>query len=125
MSDARLNLITLLIFCCVFALVLGRALAIFWAQLAFIGWKKNLVQRALSLGAFSLVIGMIMGQRTLLPLTMGLVFSLLPFVSTAVLLFRSTLQKHLKALLERLPEAIDAITRSCRAGVPVANTFAI
>ncbi|QZN96600.1 type II secretion system F family protein [Symbiopectobacterium purcellii] len=178
MSDARLNLITLLIFCCVFALVLtiaawqkarrqrqqreqrwqqvlkevspaaaeitsdsilrdevttpfmrvpllGRALAILWAQLAFIGWKKNLVQRALSLGAVSLVIGMIMGQRTLLPLTMGWVFSLLLFVSTAVLLFRSTLQKHLKALRESLPEAIDAITRSCRAGVPVANTFAI
>nr|WED68021.1 hypothetical protein PJ912_17740 [Pectobacterium colocasium] len=79
--------------------------------------EKNLLQRALALAAVCLILGMILGQRTLLPLTMGLVFTLLLFVSIGLLLFRSTLQKHLKALRESLPEAIDAITRSCRAGV--------
>ncbi|MFE8117153.1 type II secretion system F family protein [Brenneria goodwinii] len=103
----------------------GRWLAGIWSQLAFIGWKKNLRQRALILAALSLLLGMIMGQRTLLPLTLGLVFSLLLFTGIGTLLFRSALQKHLKALRESLPEAIDAITRSCRAGVPVANTFAM
>lgn len=105
--------------------VLGRWLAILWAQLTFIGWRKNLLQRVLTLGVVSLVVGMILGQRTLFPLMLGLVFALLLFVGIGSVLFRSTLQKHLKALRESLPEAIDAITRSCRAGVPVANTFAI
>ncbi|MBJ7222683.1 MULTISPECIES: type II secretion system F family protein [unclassified Brenneria] len=105
--------------------VLGRWLAGIWAQLAFIGWKKNLRQRALLLALPALMLGMMMGQKTLLPLTLGLMFSLLLFAAIGTLLFRATLQKHLKALRESLPEAIDAITRSCRAGVPVANTFAI
>ncbi|EHD23069.1 MULTISPECIES: type II secretion system F family protein [Brenneria] len=178
MTDLRLNLITLLVFCCVLLLcfacyawqkarqrrarreqrwqrilaeveprpaqplsgsilrdeiktplmnvpLLGRWLAGIWSQLAFIGWKKNLRQRALILAALCLTLGMILGQRTLLPLTLGLVFALLLFIAIGTLLFRSALQKHLKALRESLPEAIDAITRSCRAGVPVANTFAI
>lgn len=105
--------------------VIGRWLSILWAQMTFIGWKKNLLQRSLALAAVSLILGMILGQRTLLPLTMGLIFTLVLFISIGMLLFRSTLQKHLKALRESLPEAIDAITRSCRAGVPVANTFSI
>ncbi|RLM21933.1 pilus assembly protein [Brenneria alni] len=105
--------------------LLGHWLAGIWSQLAFIGWKKNLRQRTLLLAVPSLMLGMVMGQRTMLPLTLGLIFSLLLFVGIGGLLFRSTLQKHLKALRESLPEAIDAITRSCRAGVPVANTFAI
>ncbi|PWC17729.1 type II secretion system F family protein [Brenneria corticis] len=105
--------------------LLGRWLAGIWSQLAFIGWKKNLRRRALILAAPSLLLGMALGQRTLLPLTLGLLFSLLLFACVGALLFRATLQKHLKALRESLPEAIDAITRSCRAGVPVANTFAI
>nr|WP_113866572.1 type II secretion system F family protein [Brenneria salicis]NMN92707.1 tight adherence protein B [Brenneria salicis ATCC 15712 = DSM 30166]RBP62455.1 tight adherence protein B [Brenneria salicis ATCC 15712 = DSM 30166]RLM30616.1 pilus assembly protein [Brenneria salicis ATCC 15712 = DSM 30166] len=105
--------------------LLGRWLAGVWSQLAFIGWKKNLRQRMLILAALSLTLGMVMGQRTLLPLTLGLVFSALLFIAIGAVLFRSALQKHLKALRESLPEAIDAITRSCRAGVPVANTFAM
>ncbi|MCV9878660.1 type II secretion system F family protein [Brenneria izbisi] len=105
--------------------LLGRWLAGIWSQLAFIGWKKNLRQRTLILAALSLTLGMVMGQRTLLPLTLGLVFSALLFIAIGAVLFRAALQKHLKALRESLPEAIDAITRSCRAGVPVANTFAM
>lgn len=105
--------------------VLGRWLARLWGQLTFIGWKKNLGRRTLILALPCLVLGMIMGLRTAMPLMLGGLFAVALFVGIGAFLFRSTLQKHLKALRESLPEAIDAITRSCRAGVPVANTFAI
>ncbi|MEQ9861994.1 type II secretion system F family protein [Pectobacterium cacticida] len=105
--------------------VLGRWLAQWWGQLAFIGWKKNLSRRALLLSLPCLLLGMAVGLRTAAPLILGVLFSIIAFVAVGTFLFRSTLQKHLKALRESLPEAIDAITRSCRAGVPVANTFAI
>lgn len=104
---------------------IGAGLAVLWAQLDFIGWRKNLRRRALILAAVSLALGIAIGRRTPSPLGLGLLFALLLFAVVAVLLFRSTLQKHLKALRESLPEAVDAITRSCRAGVPVANTFAL
>ncbi len=105
--------------------VLGPACAVLWGQLAFIGWQKTLRQRVLILAVISLIAGLMIGRRTPLPLMLGGVFALLLFGFIATVLFRSTLQKHLKALRESLPDAIDAITRSCRAGVPVANTFAI
>jgi len=94
-----------------------------WHQLAFIGWQKTLRKRLLVLSAIGLLAGMTLGQRTPMPLTFGLLFSLLLTLTVAILLFRSSLQKHLHQLRESLPDAIDAITRSVRAGVPVANTF--
>lgn len=103
--------------------LIGPWVAKVWHQLAFIGWQKTLRKRALILSAIGLTLGMTFGQRTPMPLTLGLLFSLLLTLAAAVVTFRSTLQKHLHQLRESLPDAIDAITRSVRAGVPVANTF--
>lgn len=103
--------------------LLGPLLAKLWQQLAFIGWQQTLRKRLLMLSAVGLLVGMTLGQRTPMPFTLGLLFSLLLTVVVGVLLFRSSLQKHLHQLREGLPDAIDAITRSVRAGVPVANTF--
>lgn len=103
--------------------VLGPLIAALWRQLAFLGWQETLRKRLLILSAMGLLVGMTLGQRTPMPLSFGLLFSLLLTLATAVLLFRSSLQKHLHQLREGLPDAIDAITRSVRAGVPVANTF--
>ncbi|MCW1874911.1 type II secretion system F family protein [Erwinia sp. INIA-01] len=101
--------------------LLGPLLAKLWQQLAFIGWQPTLRKRLLILSAVGLLVGMTLGQRTPMPLTFGLLFSVLVTLAIAVLLFRSSLQKHLHQLREGLPDAIDAITRSVRAGVPMAE----
>lgn len=105
--------------------LIGHRLSLFWDQLDFIGWRSSLRPRLIILGAISLAVGMSVGQRTPLPLTLGLLFALLFAVVAGWLLFRSALQKHLQLLRESLPDAIDAIVRAARAGVPVANTFAM
>lgn len=104
---------------------LGRKLAVLWEQLAFIGWRKTLVQRLLALALISLIIGVAIGKRTPSPLALGALITLLFAVTVGALLFRAALQKHLKLLRESLPDAIDAIVRAARAGVPVPNTFAL
>lgn len=103
--------------------LLGDLAALWWQQLEFIGWQQTLRKRVLMLFAVCLVVGIAAGRRTPLPLTFGLLFSFALTLAIGVVLFRSTLQKHLRQLRESLPDAIDAITRSARAGVPVANTF--
>ncbi|WP_142502623.1 type II secretion system F family protein [Klebsiella sp. 2680] len=104
---------------------LGTRLAILWDQLAFIGWRKTLRQRLVILLAISFAIGMAIGQRTPSPLAFGMSIAVLFAVVIGGVLFRSALQKHLRALRESLPDAIDAIVRAARAGVPVPNTFAL
>lgn len=103
--------------------LLGPMAAVWWQQLEFIGWQQTLRKRVLVLFAVCLVAGMAIGRRTPLPLTFGLLFTFALTLAIGTVMFRSTLQKHLRQLRESLPDAIDAITRSCRAGVPVANTF--
>ncbi|WP_437609409.1 type II secretion system F family protein [Erwinia sp. V71] len=103
--------------------LLGPLAAVWWQQLEFIGWQKTLRKRALVLFVICLVVGMAIGRRTPLPLTFGLLCAFALTLLVGIIMFRSTLQKHLRQLRESLPDAIDAITRSCRAGVPVANTF--
>ncbi|MBX9447283.1 type II secretion system F family protein [Dickeya chrysanthemi] len=103
--------------------VLGRLAAVWWQQLEFIGWQQTLRKRVMMLFAICLVVGMAIGRRTPMPLTSGLLFSFALTVAIGAVMFHNTLQKHLHQLRESLPDAIDAITRSCRAGVPVANTF--
>lgn len=105
--------------------LIGRHLAIVWEQLAFIGWRETLRLRLIILAAVSLAIGLSVGQRTPLPLTIGLVLAILFAVVSGGVLFRQALNKHLRLLRESLPDAIDAIVRAARAGVPVANTFAM
>lgn len=105
--------------------LVGQRLTIVWEQLAFIGWRETLRLRLVILGAISLALGMSVGQRTPLPLTIGLLLAILFAIIIGTILFRQALNKHLRLLRESLPDAIDAIVRAARAGVPVANTFAM
>ncbi|MGE0973138.1 type II secretion system F family protein (plasmid) [Klebsiella sp. WOUb02] len=104
---------------------LGPRLAVMLEQLAFVGWRKTVRQRLMILTAISLTVGIAIGQRTPMPFALGMLVTLLLVVVVGGLLFRSALQKHLRLLRESLPDAIDAIVRATRAGVPVPNTFAL
>lgn len=103
--------------------LLGKLVVSVSQQLAFIGWQATLRKRIGVLFAVCLIVGMSVGRHTPLPLTWGMVFAFALTLVVGALLLRTTVQKHLRQLRESLPDAIDAITRSCRAGVPVSNTF--
>lgn len=74
-------------------------------------------------GLGAALLGIMVGSKTPMPILgsvlLGAVFWALLFYG----LLRHALSKHHKTLLHSLPEAIDAINRTCRAGVPVSNAF--
>lgn len=105
--------------------LIGEALARIWINLGLVGWQQNLRVRLIVLGLISLFIGGALGRQTPLPLTMTLILALAAFAGLFYVFYKHALGKHLKELQASLPEAIDAITRAARAGVPVSNAFAM
>ncbi|TBV02681.1 secretion system protein [Pseudomonas dryadis] len=105
--------------------VLGPRIARVWLGLSVLGWQNNLGMRVALTALASLMIGVLLGRETPLPLLAGLLLSLLAFVVLAMLGYRNGMAKHLRELRQSLPEAIDAVTRTARAGVPVSNAFAL
>ncbi|WP_207281852.1 type II secretion system F family protein [Pseudomonas sp. FW300-N2F2] len=105
--------------------VLGGVLGLVWLNIVLLGWRKNL---GLRLGVFALVgmiAGAMLGRETPLPMLFGPLIAGLAAVASFALFYNSHLAKYHKELKKSLPEAIDAITRTCRAGVPVSNAFAL
>ncbi|MFV3402550.1 type II secretion system F family protein [Pseudomonas sp. NY15463] len=103
----------------------GAHLARLWLGLQVLGWRQSLVLRAgLTLMA-SLMIGVLLGRETSFPLLGSLLLTLLAFGVLANVGYRKGMARHLSELKQSLPEAIDAITRTARAGVPVSNAFAL
>lgn len=103
----------------------GPHIARLWLGLSVLGWQQNLRMR-ITLTAFaSLMIGVLLGRETPLPVLASLLLSLCAFTLLALLAYRSGMAKHLRELKASLPEAIDAVTRTARAGVPVSNAFAL
>ncbi|WP_437883771.1 type II secretion system F family protein [Pseudomonas sp. LRF_L74] len=105
--------------------LVGKHLARLWMDLTLLGWRKSLRTRVILMGLASVMIGTLLGRETPLPLLIGTLIALLAFVVIATVTFRSAQARHLRELKLSLPEAIDAITRTARAGVPVSNAFAL
>ncbi|MCK9799340.1 type II secretion system F family protein [Pseudomonas sp. MAFF 302030] len=105
--------------------LVGPAFARLWLNLRVLGWHKTLRMRLTLLVMASLMIAVLLGRDTPMPLLFGSLFGLLAFFGIGNLLYRSALAKHLKELKLSLPQAIDAITRTARAGVPISNAFTL
>ncbi|TBV12152.1 secretion system protein [Stutzerimonas kirkiae] len=105
--------------------LIGPRLGRLWLDLRILGWDKTLRMRLSLLGLASLTAGILLGRDTPLPWLLGGLFTLAFFLGIGNMLYRSAMAKHLKQLKQSLPEAIDAITRTARAGVPVSNAFAL
>lgn len=103
--------------------VVGALAEWVWVSLALLGWRSSLPLRLAMTALGGALLGIMVGSKTPMPILgsvlLGSVFWLLLFYG----LLRHALSKHHKALLHSLPEAIDAINRTCRAGVPVSNAF--
>lgn len=104
---------------------LGARLAGLRGGLRLLGWHRTLRQRVLLTACASFVVGMLLGRMTAAPALVTLVATLAVFVLTAVVSYQSTMARHMTVLAKSLPEAIDAITRICRAGVPLHSAFSI
>ena len=105
--------------------VLGPRIARVWLGLSLLGWQKNLGMRVTLTAFASLMLGVLLGRETPFPLLGSLVLTLFAFAVLASIGYRNGMAKHLRELKLSLPEAIDAVTRTARAGVPVSNAFAL
>ncbi|MBV6287891.1 type II secretion system F family protein [Pseudomonas aegrilactucae] len=105
--------------------VVGQALGRVWLDLQVLGWRDSLRPRLIALGLTSLLVGIGLGRQMPMPWLMGSLLTLASFFGIGLGLYRSAMAKHLNELKLNLPQAIDAITRAARAGVPVTNAFAL
>lgn len=105
--------------------LIGPHIANIWMGITVLGWRQNLPMRVALTGLTSLIGGVLLGKETPLPVFASLLLTMLFFAVLATLGYRKGLDKHLAELKQSLPEAIDAITRTARAGVPVSNAFAL
>jgi tight adherence protein B len=105
--------------------LIGSALTRLWTDLATLGWRANLGSRVGMLLLASVTFGVLLGRETPLPWLYGSALTVLAFCVSGLLLYRQAMNKYLQQLKLDLPQAIDAITRAARAGVPVSNAFSM
>lgn len=104
---------------------LGRALARIRTGLGTLGWRKNLRKRLTISAALALLAAGLLARMAGLPALPALALAPLLWAAGCAWLYRGAMAKHLALLTRSLPEAIDAITRVCRAGVPLHGAFGI
>ncbi|MHA6194565.1 type II secretion system F family protein [Pseudomonas wadenswilerensis] len=105
--------------------LLGAHLARWWAGSRSLGWHTTLRLRLGLLAVASVMGGVVLGRQMPWPWLYGSLLSLLAFFGVASVLYRSAMNRYLHELKLSLPQAIDAITRAARAGVPVSNAFTL
>ncbi|VFR45062.1 Flp pilus assembly protein TadB [plant metagenome] len=104
---------------------LGRRVTRLRDGLKALGWLKTLRQRVLLSAAVALVGGVILVHMSGTPLWLVLLAAPVLWIVLCTLAYQQAMGKHLVALTRSLPEAIDAITRICRSGVPLHSAFGI
>ncbi|MBT0570732.1 type II secretion system F family protein [Curvibacter sp. CHRR-16] len=90
-----------------------------------IGWLPSLRSRLLLTVAVASFGGALFGRMTAAPVLTGCIAGVVCFVAIVWLGYQAAMNQYLQALARHLPECIDAITRICRAGVPLHSAFAI
>lgn len=105
--------------------LVGKGLARVWQGTRSLGWHGNLRLRLILLGTGSLMVGVVLGRQMPLPWLYGSLLALATFFGVATLVYRRAMGRYLHDLKLSLPQAIDAITRAARAGVPVTNAFTL
>lgn len=105
--------------------LLGARLARIWQGTRSLGWHGKLRLRLILLGSASLMVGVVLGRQMPWPWLYGSLLALATFFGVATLVYRRAMSRYLDDLKLSLPQAIDAITRAARAGVPVSNAFTL
>ena len=105
--------------------LLGRLAEWLWTAIGQVEWQRTLALRVAIIALAALLLGVMLGGKTSAPLLTSPLFSLVIALAAFFLMLRRALAKWHEALRRSLPDAIDAITRTCRAGVPVGNAFAM
>lgn len=104
---------------------LGRRLEGVRAGLAALGWRQTLRRRLLLSSASAAVAALLLARMTGTSPSLALISAPGIWLAAGAWAYQSAMAKHLAALARALPEAIDAITRICRAGVPLQGAFSI
>lgn len=104
---------------------LDRQLVRVRENLRLLGWLDTLYRRVALTAVAAVLGGLLLGRMTAAPLLAVPLAAATLFALTATVAYQSAIAKYLAALARSLPEAIDAITRVCRAGVPLHSAFAI
>ncbi|MCU1733438.1 MULTISPECIES: type II secretion system F family protein [unclassified Pseudomonas] len=105
--------------------LLGAPLGRLWLGSRSLGWHGKLRSRLGLLAVASLIVGVVLGRQMPWPWLYGSLLAGLTFVGVATVVYRNAMNRYLHDLKLSLPQAIDAITRAARAGVPVSNAFTL
>ncbi len=104
---------------------LGQRLETLRAGLETLGWRATLRKRLLASAAAAVIAALMLTRMAGLPVSLVLPMAPLLWLVASGFLYQSAMAKHLADFSHRLPEAVDAITRICRAGVPLHGAFGI
>jgi tight adherence protein B len=105
--------------------VVGPAIQRFWTDLGLLGWRENWHHRAFLLLIPSVLVALAIGKNSTAPIGLSIGLTLVFFVAFALFAYFRAMVRHLNEFKQNLPQAIDAIVRAARAGVPVPNTFSM
>ncbi len=104
--------------------LLGAFLARVHMNLMLLGWHQQR-SKILMVVISGLMTGGLVGRMAEHPLILTPLVGVLSTLVVFTALYTHELNQYYKELQQALPEAIDAITRTCRAGVPVSNVFSL
>lgn len=94
-----------------------------WVSIALVGWRPRLGLRVGLTALGGLLFGIAIGRETPYPVLLSPVIAVIAACTVFLLMLRSAEAKYFKTMRQTLPEAIDALNRTCRAGVPVSSAF--
>ena len=105
--------------------LIGKAAQRFWMDLSLLGWQDAWKKRAMMLLAPSFMVAIFVAKSSTSPLLLAFGLTVIFFVTLVWFAYFRAMKRHLHEFKQNLPQAIDAIIRAARAGVPVTNTFAM
>ncbi|WP_417796602.1 type II secretion system F family protein [Terasakiella pusilla] len=105
--------------------VLGPRIEQLWLAINTLGWRQSLKMRLAMMVLGGVFFGVIIGLKTPAPLIFAPLIAIIASISLFFVMMQKALARQFKELRTNLPEAIDALNRTCRAGVPVTNAFVL
>lgn len=105
--------------------IIGKTLAAIWLNINVIGWKDKIAYRLSLQLIISIALAALLASHTTQNILIASLLSSVFFILIFTITYNKALAKYHHDFKQALPEAIDAITRAARAGMPVSNTFSL
>ncbi|CAM3758781.1 Bacterial type II secretion system protein F domain protein [Vibrio aerogenes CECT 7868] len=103
--------------------VIGGMMQRFWTDIGLLGWQAHWLRRAAMLLIPSAIVSVAVSKDATAPVGLSLGLTLVLFSVALLTIYLRAMSRHLDEFRQNLPQAIDAIVRAVRAGVPASNTF--